>query len=142
MMGSWDLMMCMQAVPHIMQVCTLPIFQRPPTLSRPSFSGSAACLKMNGDELNPCVQARQHAMEAKLNDTLAATLQSQSAMASLILLPALGLLLAAASPPPLTMADLLLHAVLPANSVVVMLLAAAAACSVACLVISRGQDRR
>ncbi|CAK0786437.1 hypothetical protein CVIRNUC_009650 [Coccomyxa viridis] len=86
--------------------------------------------------------AKQHAKQARLNDTLAAALQSQSAMASLVLLPAVGLLLAAASPPPLTMADLLLPAVLPANSVVVVLLAAAAACSVACLVVSRGQDRR
>ena len=103
---------------------------------------SAASLKMKDAESDPCMQARQHAKQAMLNDTLAAALQSQSAMASLVLLPAMGLLLAAARPPPLTMADLLLPAVLPANSVVVVLLAAAAACSVACLVVSRGQDRR
>ena len=97
---------------------------------------------MKDAELDSCAQARQHAKQARLNDTLAAALQSQSVMASLVLLPAVGLLLAAASPPPLTMADLLLPAVLPADAVVVVLLAAAAACSMACLIISRGQDRR
>ncbi len=129
--------MCMQAVQHIMQACTMTAAahsQLPQTLLPP--------FKMKDAESDPCMQAKQHAKQARLNDTLAAALQSQSAMASLVLLPAVGLLLAAASPPPLTMADLLLPAVLPANSVVVVLLAAAAACSVACLVVSRGQDRR
>ena len=135
-------MMCRQAVQHVMPAWLNDTSAAAAHSQLACFSDFAACSKVKGADLGPHVQARQHAKQARLNDTLAAALQSQSAMAALVLLPAVGLLLAAASPPPLTMADLLLPPVLPPNSVAVVLLAAAAACSVACLVISRGQDRR
>ena len=141
MVGGLNFAVCICSEQHIMQVWLGDTYAALHSQSA-SFLDSVAYVKMLNADLDLDVQARQHAKQARLNDTLAAALQSQSDMASLILLPVLGLLLAAASPPPLTMADLLLPAILPAKSVAVVLLAAAAACSMACLVISRGQDRR
>lgn len=88
------------------------------------------------------MQAVQHARQARLNETFAAVLQSQTSEASLVLLPLLGLVFAAMGPPPLTMADLLRPPALAARPVAIALVAAAATCSVACLAVSRTKARR
>ena len=89
-----------------------------------------------------CLQAVQHAKQARLNDAFAANLGSLTRTLSLIALPMLALVFAAMSAPPLTMADLLLPPLLPARAVVTTLLVAALAVSVTCFAVSWAERTR
>jgi len=105
--------------------------QHTPTRRRPLLNDAIFCL-----------QAVQHAKQARLSDAFAANLGSLTQTLSLIALPLLALVFAAMSAPPLTMADLLLPPHLPARAVVTTLLAAALAVSVAYFVVSRLERTR
>ena len=96
----------------------------------------------NLEDTAACVQARQHAKQARLNDAFPHSLHRLTRLLSLASLPSLALVFSASSLPPMTTADLAQPPFLPANLVSITLLAVAFAWAVLCLMHIRvGRDR-
>ena len=93
-------------------------------------------------DASACVQVRQHAKQARLNDAFPLSLHRLTRLISLAALPVLALVFSALNLPPMTTADLAQPPALPANAVSIALLAAACAWAVLCLMHIRMERDR